>query len=375
MNDKEKMNNQMDNKKVSSQMNNKRITGWMDSERVNDGAGRKWVNSRVNGRMNSKGVLFTFFTFLLIGLLLGLVVYTVEKERESNTTTVEIAVLNSINAKYDDITDDIITLDHPIGVPSISQRIIPFNHQVDGNSITFTQQLPIETGKLSLYYDLINAYQIFITDENFGTTFDGITVDMSVPKPPGWGGASQPAHFNILPPCIQYQITDSNTVQLENTSTMGCQNEFAFGSIKQIDINIFLQSALEDYNMVSCSTGGGCPHQDYNQELTLPFFQLFLFDENCVSCNLSQEDKNISFHFPSTWNTIEYSCGGECQSPPLTIELGEGIRLLKEGFPSTIEMKITFNEVIETFYYQDANYTVSKKGFSTKKSNIVVFPK
>jgi hypothetical protein len=325
--------------------------------------------------MNNKGVLFTFFTFLLIGVLLSLVIFTIDSERRSSITTVEIAVLNAVNAKYDDITDDIITLDHPIGVPGIQQRIIPFNYQMDGNTIAFTQQLPIESGKLALYYDLINAYSIFITDENFGTTFDGVKVDMDVPKPIEWGGAGQEAHFNLLPQCIQYQITDSNNVRLESTSTIGCQNTFNFSSIKRIDLNVSLLSTVDDYNSVSCSMEGGCPHQDFNEESSLPFFQLFFLDANCTSCNLTAQDKNISMHFSNTWNTITFTCDGICRSEPLVISIGDGIRFSKGGTPSLLETKIIFNEEIKTFYYQDANYTVSKTGFSTKKSNIVVFPK
>jgi hypothetical protein len=322
------------------------------------------------------GVLFTFLTFLFIGVILGLVLYSLDAGKRFTQTTVEVSVLNAINSKYDDLTDDIITLDQTLGFPSIQQRILPFTYSTDENSVSVSQTLPIPSGKLSLYFDLLNAYSIFVEDLNAQKTFDGVVVDLNVPLPSTWGGSSPlEAGFNILPQCLQYQLTDVNNVAFASTSTIGCSSFFTFSKISRIDVNVSLPTSVDDYNMVSCSLVSGCPHQDYNAAAG-PYFNVQFFDSNCSNCALSTGDKNISMHYTGGWETITYSCAGSaCESAPLVLSLGSGLRVSHGGTPAFLSMRVTFTEGISTFYYQDANYSTQKPGFNTYKSNVVVFPK
>lgn len=325
-----------------------------------------------------RGVLFTFLTFLFISAVVGLIVFNTNLSNRTATSTVEISVLNAINSKYDDITDDIITLDHPIGIPSIHQRILPFTHETDKNTISFLQTLPISSGKLALYFDLINAYSIFVQDTNTSRTYDGVNVDIQVPKPPAWGGAAQTAGFNILPQCAQYRIHDANTIGFSGDNTIGCENAFSLqNSVTRIDINVYLPTSTDDYNAASCLFNDipSCPHDDFNAG-NGPYFSLQFFDTNCTNCTLSTSDKNITGHFDTTLtSTISYSCDAPtCNSLPLTFTLDDGLLVMHAGSAVVLSMNITFNESIETFYYQDANYSVQKNGFNTIKSNVVVFP-
>ncbi|MEK6902757.1 MAG: hypothetical protein AABX02_04195, partial [archaeon] len=175
--------------------------------------------------MNQRGVLFTYLTFLFVGILVALVAFNLDSNTRSAANTVEVSVLNAINAKYDDITDDIITLDHPIGIPSIQQRVLPFSYTVGTDTFSMVQTLPITSGKLEQYFDLINAYAIFAEDQNVQTTYDGMVVDLNVPIPPSWGGAASRAGFNLLPQCVQYQLLDANHTRFQSDSTFGCENE------------------------------------------------------------------------------------------------------------------------------------------------------
>lgn len=325
-----------------------------------------------------RGVLFTFLTFLFIGVVMGIIVFNTNLSNRSATSTVEISALNAINSKYDDITDDIVTLDHPIGVPSIHQRLLPFSHEVDKNTISFTQTLPISSGKLSLYFDLINAYTIFVEDVNSQRTYDGVNVTLDVPKPIMWGGTQQSAHFNILPQCLQYYVSDENNVGFSSDNTIGCENDFSMRTqVSRVDINVYLPTSVDDYNQVTCQVNGvsSCPHDDYNA-LNGPYFSILFFDENCSNCSLSSLDKNISGHFdPDVVNSILYECtSSNCTSQPLTLTFSDAITMSHAESPVILSTRVHFTESIRTFYYQDANYTVSKTGFDTTKSNVVVFP-
>jgi hypothetical protein len=325
--------------------------------------------------MHPRGVFFTFLTFLLIGVILSLLLFSSDSNQRFSETTVEISVLNAINTKYDDITDDIITLDHSIGIPGIQQRILPFSYTEDGNTLTITQTLPIASGKLALYFDLINAYKIFVEDTNTQSTFDGVLVDLNVPTPPAWGGSSPlSAGFNILPQCLQYRITDTNNVSFSSESTIGCANDFSLTQLERIDINLSFPTGVDDYNLVTCTFGGGCPHQDYNADQG-PYFTLRFLDANCTDCVLSTNEKFIYGHFDTNEQTIEYSCtGAGCYSSPITLRLGNTLHVSHGGSPLVVSAAVTFTQDISTFYYQDANYNTRKEGFNTYKSNVVVFP-
>lgn len=331
-----------------------------------------------NTRLGSRGVLFTYLTFLFVGILVALVAFNLNTNTRTAASTVEVSVLNAINAKYDDITDDIITLDHPIGIPSIQQRILPFSYTVDTKTFSLTQTLPVASGKLELYFDLINAYSIFAKDQNTQTTYDGMIVDLNVPIPPSWGGNDSRAGFNLLPQCVQYQLLDANHTSFESTSSFGCEDNFNMESISRIDINVSLLSTVDDYSTVSCLFDGNieCPHADFNAD-SGTYFHIQFNDINCTSCTLSPSDKTISGFFdPLTWGSLSYTCDGpSCISTPLTFEIGNGIRFAHGGTPASISMTVQFVNDISTFYFQDANYNVRKSGFSTYKSNAVVFPK
>ena len=72
---------------------------------------------------------------------------------------------------------------------------------------------------------------------------------------------------------------------------------------------------------------------------------------------------------------ITFSCQTlPCTSTPFTLSMDQGVHLSHGGIPLNVEMTVGFNQSISTFYFQDANYSVSKKGFDTLKSNVVVFP-
>ena len=329
-------------------------------------------------RMRQRGVLFTFLTFIFIGVVLAAVGFYLDSQHRQSETTIEVSVLNSINAKYDDVTDDIIALNTSLGIPSIVQRILPFRYSTDQNVLVTTQTLPLATGKLALYFDVINAYRIFATDGNTQHTYDGVHVALDVPRPAAWGGAAARAHFNILPHCMQYQLIDDNTFALKSDSTLGCSSSFdLISSVQRIDVNISLLATTDDFNVVTCDFNGSvCPHESFAADANYPFLSVQWIDSNCVNCTVPPAEKNISLYFsPGDWNTIVFSCvGSTCGSDDFTLQIGNGVIFNHGNSPTYVSTRIQFRQPIASFYYQDANYTVTKPGFDTLKSNVVVFP-
>ncbi|MDP2666423.1 MAG: hypothetical protein Q8P05_02905 [Candidatus Diapherotrites archaeon] len=332
----------------------------------------------MNKHSNQRGVLFTFLTFLLVGVVISLVVFSVNVNQRTARNTIDISALNAINAKYDDITDDIITLDHPIGVPSIRQRIFPFTYTIDANRFHVDQTLPIATGKLGAYFDLIHAYRLFAMDKNVSRTYDGVDVMIDLPRPPAWGGTASTAQFNLLPQCIQYALRDDTMVWLESISQLGCSNTFSMkDQVERVDITLSLLSTVDDFNGVACSFDNTpqCRDDPYDPDSPFPYIHLSFQDSNCALCPPTYP-LIIRGHFdPEFPNTIAYSCGdANCVSSPIIVQFSEGVRVTHAGTPIRLEMDMTFVQKIATFYYQDANYNVRKPGFDTYKSNAVVFP-
>lgn len=328
--------------------------------------------------MRQKGILFTFLTFLFVGVVMTAIVFHLHTQERQSETTIEVSVLNSINAKYDDVTDDIISLDTSIGIPSIVQRFLPFQYTIDHNILRTTQQLPLASGRLGLYFDVINAYRIFATDSNTQHTYDGVRIDLNVPQPLAWGGTQSTAKFNVLPPCVQYQLLDDNSFALASASTLGCSSSFdLLASVQRIDVNVSLLGTTDDYNVLSCDFNGNtCPFETYDSNSTTPFFALHFDDANCVNCSLTLNEKMLGVYFhPDDTNTMIYSCDSPgCNSSPFIITLNNGVFFEHGGSAALVAMEVTFRQTISSFYYQDANYSVTKPGFDTYKSNVVVFP-
>ncbi len=328
--------------------------------------------------MREKGILFTFLTFLFVGVVITAIAFHLQTQEKQSETTIEVSVLNSINSKYDDVTDDIISLDTGIGIPSIAQRILPFQYAVDRNVLRTTQRLPLASGKLGLYFDILNAYRIFATDNNTQHTYDGVLIDLNVPQSSAWGGTHSTAKFNLLPSCVQYQLLDDNTFSLSNSSTLGCSSSFdLISSIERIDVNVSLLGTTDDYNVLTCDFNGNmCPFDTYAPDSNYPFFSLHFDDANCVNCSLTTNEKNPGVYFlPSDTNTLTYSCSSPpCNSSPFTITLNNGIYFEHGGNPIHVTLEVVFRRAITSFYYQDANYSIIKPGFDTYKSNVVVFP-
>jgi hypothetical protein len=193
-----------------------------------------------------------------------------------------------------------------------------------------------------------------------------------------WGGNATRAQFNILPQCVQYQLIDDNTFALKSDSSLGCSSSFdLLGSVQRIDVNIDLLATTDDYNAVACDFNGSiCPHESFVPDANYPFLSVQWDDSNCANCAVSPSEKNISLYFaPGDWNQITFYCtGSTCGSSDFTLQVGNGLVFNHGNSPTRVSTRVQYRQPIASFYYQDANYTVTKPGFDTLKSNVVVFP-
>ena len=96
--------------------------------------------------------------------------------------------------------------------------------------------------------------------------------------------------------------------------------------------------------------------------------EITIDDTLCDNCSLAVT--TISTHYdPTAINTVTISCsGGSCNSDDIAITIDTGISVQhSSSYREDIDLGVTFESDIESFYFADAAVTVSKSDFSILK--------
>ena len=185
--------------------------------------------------MNKRGIFFTFMALLLLLNILGINSIIREQQFISKESVSEISALVIVNNKLNAILANIVELDKENKI--FNQRILPFNYDIDGNTILIGQELPVWETSIGNYFDAINSYVIFIGDANYANVFDGIGVDINATKNPDWNGSSNQLNFIVEPQCLKYTVD-------VNESLLGagnCTEQFDIDNVLRYDLNISIR--------------------------------------------------------------------------------------------------------------------------------------
>ncbi len=315
--------------------------------------------------MNKKGILFTFMTLLLLLNILGINSVIREQQFISKESVSEISALVIVNNKLGNILANVAELDEEN--KAFNQRILPFNYDVDGNTILVGQGLPVGRTSMGSYFDAINSLAIFVGDTNYENVFDGIAVDIDTVQNSDWDGSSNRLNFIVEPQCLKYTVD-------VNESLLGagnCIGQFDIDDVLRYDLNITIGGTYtEDFNSVQCEFTGfiDCPDMDFNSSILLPFFELNFNDDNCSNCLIEESLKTIKGHYDSSYdNNITISCvsmGGVCNSTPIDVNVGEGMVISHSGNSIDITIGTTFKNPIDSFEFDDLNVSVSNSSFN-----------
>jgi hypothetical protein len=299
--------------------------------------------------MKGKGLFFS-----VMFLLLALTMISINSLL-SNSTSFSLLPFSQLlqsSARFDNIDRSIIDF-YRVGYNKIAvERALPFNYSIndDSNSITIIQQLPISQSKFDTYFDLLSLSEVFFEDANRSNVFDGVIVDLNVPKNTAWGGAEKNLAFLINPFCYGYSALDLNEFSFARKYSEECTRAFSSDSIKRIDINFDIHSN-EDFDSLKCN-GAVCPTDAFDPESLLPYYSIRALDANCSSCNLSQ--KTASAHFdPSVDLNITLSCSGQtCSSFPFIVRQKNLDFNFSQsaGRVNVATIKIVFNERVKQFF-------------------------
>src|SRR3989344_2244874 len=311
-----------------------------------------------------RGVLFSLMIFLLIMSILSLHSASQKNSVSLQEALTESAAFRKVSDKHSNVFNNFSRLSTNFTEKTIDERILPFSYEIDGNSLTIIADIPLAYGKIETYLSALNAYRVFLQDQNYQNEYDSLQVDINTLTPISWGGSDSNLSFTALPHCMKYYINDNNKQRFD----FPCQG-YTYASIVRQDINAAL-SAAHDFNSISCNFNGAslCFNQDFNSLDARPYLRIELLDANCTRCTLSQ--KIIRGHFdPSVQSSVYVSCVGLCSSPSLDMDFTNRPQYSFLGSPIKLRIKTDLNSAIEDFFFTDANILVQNPYFNASRWN------
>lgn len=324
--------------------------------------------------MNRKGILFTFMVFMLVMLALSLSATIREKRIESEAGITRISGIIGVSNKFQNIINDVVALDKNGTAMEVQERVLPFSYSIDGNRMAVGLEVPLKEATIRNYFDIINAYAIFISDSNAQTTYDLMVVDANAAGNKYWDGNTSSLQFMVLPQCLKFVVFDENRAGFAaGAINEGCDAGFSTGALVRYDLNIAIKQATQDYNRIVCNfSGGGCPDEGFDAGSGEPYFEMIVDDTNCSSCNLGAEAKHIRGHYdPAFSNTVTISCQGSAciTTEEIEITVNEGISAGNTGGAADASMGVELNGRVGSFRFMDFNLSVRQDDFNALMKN------
>lgn len=326
----------------------------------------------LNGKMiNSKGIFFTTMILLII-LSMLMLINVAEKGKTIGEEKKEIIALEEIDYLYENVQKEVIDLDKHGKGKEVMERILPFNYILGEKTVSIEQMLPLKQLQLNNFFNVINAFEVFLEDENYLNEFSSLKVQANASKNKEWEGNETEINFLINPFCISLS-EDQNSFAFKESNSNKCSQEFSVENIARYDVNMEIINSGEDFNAVKCNEGA-CPSESFSELNPNPYYRIEIKDANCINCKLSQ--KIISKHFaPETedFNIMIYCNGSSCKSKPVTIMVGKKLQAINQGNQVKMNATYEFKEKVKEFIFLDFNYSIENKAFNAIKSNFEEF--
>ena len=305
-------------------------------------------------KKGQKGIFFSIMAMMLALLVISAAQILSEDKAYFEKSGAKMAALKISSSLLRSISSSLGNYEEN---PAINQRDFPFEYSIDANRIFIKSEIPLNQAKIDGFFDFLNAYGIFLTDQDYNNSYSGFAIDLNVPRNSYWQGTEKGISFSFSPLCIKYSVLDANNFSFAEGN--GC--DFNQSAIRVMDLNIGIPPGLgHDFNSLSCSLQGysGCPQEDFNSLDERPYFRLIVDDANCQSCGLLQ--KTAGFHVNSAGeNSIVLSCiGPGCNSSAVAIGLSPLPGIANNGGYVLAEFGINSVAAVDEFYFDDYNASV-----------------
>lgn len=320
--------------------------------------------------MNNRGILFSLIVMLMLLSVISLKSVNTGSKKIAAGNSVELLAFNSLEQKFDDILMNSVRFSGFGGGETVKQRILPFDFTLDQNTFTASMELPVDKRGIDIFFDALNAFEIWLEDPNSVVYYSGILADANTPKNSAWGGTGNSLQLHILPQCLKFKVFDENKVGFEGSSA--CETQFSASNVSRYDVNITL-SDTADFNSVTCNFDSNmeCPANTFNPSSNQPFVQVSIVDVNCSRCSIDLQLKTISTHFdPAKQHNVLLSCVGVgCISTDMNISVSNVPQVDFRGPAQTLRLGVTLKQEIESLDYLDFNFSVENPFLDARKGS------
>ncbi len=315
--------------------------------------------------------------FLLVGSVIALHDTTKKTDLRQEKKYIEEAAFNNINNAFNNVYEEVISLNKEGNARIIQIRSLPFSYDFNKNSIILSQQIPIRLSVLDAYIDTLNVYRIF--------TGSGLTTDLNIVtgtlQNTAWDGGEDYPDFNyaILPQCLLYDVNADSTMVLRELEAgqFGCEKGFNYTDLNIIDINISIDSSL-------CTAGSHLGTLELTG-LSKPYPEYRItVNETNPSYPITGGGKLEYYgHFDpesygpgEDWFTIKCNTGGS-EEPWLRVKLGmesanDPFPFVAKNFipaqPVDIDLNMVFDTKVDLFYFTGFSISVNKVNFPIKRT-------
>lgn len=318
--------------------------------------------------MNSKGVLFSLIVMLMLLSIISLKSVNTGSKKIAAGNSVELLAFNSLEQKFDDIFMNAIRFSGFGTSETVKERILPFVFTLDQNTLTTSMEIPLSKPDIDVFFDAMNAFEIWLEDPASAVYYPGIISDVNTPKNSTWSGTGNIIQMHILPQCLKFKIFDENRLGFE--ASQECESSFSVASISRYDVNVTLTETA-DFNSVTCNFDSNltCPQNPFNPSSNLPFLYISINDANCANCSINPALKTISTHFdPTKLHNVLLRCSGAtCVSTDMNISVSSVPQVTFRGPTQSILLGVTFRSEIQSLDYLDFNFSVENPFLLAKK--------
>jgi hypothetical protein len=308
--------------------------------------------------MKNKGIVFSLSVLLLVLSFVLLQQATTRASIAQSQAEKSNSMFRNLNEHYAGLASNTIELDTKSSYGKIQQRTLPFMYKADQNYLELSYKTPLKHSTIGNFFDLINAFKIFVQDKNYSDFYNGINTQADTIENSNWGGTQTGLNFITEPSCMQIFV-DENGI----TFGKGWCGQFDLNQAALIDSNISVYSPTEDLNKITCmwNENNSCPDDPFDTTNPNPYYSLQILDQNCSECAFSA--KTVNGHIDiSKGNWIAVSCDGtSCTSPQIDINVAQNYSISRNenALPVQITTGIMLKNKITAFYFNDLNITVS----------------
>src|SRR3989344_5623361 len=132
--------------------------------------------------MNNRGILFSLIVMLMLLGVISLKSVNTGSKKIAAGNSVELLAFNSLEQKFDDILMNAIRFSGFGGTETVKQRILPFGFTLDENTFTASMELPLDKRDIDVFFDALNAFEVWLEDSNSVVYYSGILADVNTSK-------------------------------------------------------------------------------------------------------------------------------------------------------------------------------------------------